>query len=393
MGGLSTVKPFTTDANNMGGLFVRKVGGAAMLAVHLHKLYPLLFHPSGAEWKLGHFRPLLATAVFSNAALLVFYSLYLEDFTLAGADDLPKVIMGLLGFETVVMTGFMLWQRTKQSATQQRAPAVAMRDGKTPNSVPSRILCRTVALVSTLIALVAGRDLFFPGEIIPFFPRDDIYLEWTNAFLHSPPTGTPEAAEQGLEAPLYIGDKFSSQLMAVHILLLCLYKFVSTCIVRVGSDGAGYIQTKMMWAVSALGGAMVVGLFRLFTPAAQSASLDMRWHLMCMAYETFLFGTLSWNEETEPFCVFVAFIVLFVAHTRLLLHLPMFPFPPFALLSRSIPPAIRLCFEQVFWLSGKQGNAGKQWNSKTGISDSTGTETTAVMEYRSSPIDTDHMKN
>ena len=140
------------------------------------------------------------------------------------------------------------------------------------------------------MVLVAGRDLFFPGEILDFIPRDDIYLEWTNSFLHSPPEGTPEAAENGLTREFYVADKFLSQYMALHILILCAYKFISAFGVRYGSDGSGMVKSRMIWKAQAVGDALILFLFRLFSPAALTASLDLRWHLMFIAYATFILG-------------------------------------------------------------------------------------------------------
>ena len=98
-----------------------------------------------------------------------------------------------------------------------------MPEGKTPQSYVSNIVTRTVVIISSLMTILSLRDLFFPGMILEYIiPRDDIYLEWTNALYHSPPNDTPESIQYGLLSSLYIGDKFVSQLCALHILLLCL---------------------------------------------------------------------------------------------------------------------------------------------------------------------------
>jgi hypothetical protein len=285
---MSAVRAQTTDENNMGGFFVRKLCGAATMAVHLHKLLPLLFHPANAQWNRGHFRPLLATSVVANLSLATIYALYMEDFSVAGAELIPASIMGLLVFETVVMLSYLI-RRTKT----ERGPAVVIPAGKTHKSVVSRIMARTVLVVSGVTALIAGRDVFMAGTVIPFIPRDDIYLEWTGAFLHSPPEGSAEAAEHGLDAPFYVGDKFMSQLCGVSILALCLYKFVASCIIQYGADGSGQIKSKMFWRTSALGGAIVLFTFRLFHAPALSASLDIRWHLMSLTYEVFILGLFA----------------------------------------------------------------------------------------------------
>lgn len=121
-------------------------------------------------------------------------------------------------------------------------------------------------------------------------PRDDIYLEWTNALLHSPPQGSVEEEEQGLEAALYIGDKFVSQFMALNILILCAYKFYSAFFIKFGSDGSGLIKCKMIWHAQCIGDVLILLMLRIFSSAALTASLDLRWHLMLVAYEGFILG-------------------------------------------------------------------------------------------------------
>jgi hypothetical protein len=303
-GGLSAIQQITTDANNMGGLFVRKLGGAVALAVHTQKLLPLLFHPSGAKWNMGHFRPLLRTATIGNIFIAALYGLYMEDFAAAGADALPKLFISALLLEAVVVMYYLFTQKTTKTA-----PSVAMPTGKTPTSVTSRIVTRTVFIVSSFLTLIAARDLFFPGMILDFIPRDDIYLEWTGAFLHSPPEDSIEAYDQAMEAPLHVGDKFLSQMLALHILILCMYKFVTAFFIRYGHDGSGDIKCRMIWKVQAFGDALVVLLFRLFAPAALSASLDLRWHLMAFGYEMFILGMYH--------CIAIALLRVFFVLTLL----------------------------------------------------------------------------
>jgi len=246
---------------------------------------PLLFHPLDARWKQGHFRPMLLTAVIANIALALFYASYMKDLIAAGADGLAKLFIAVLSLEAGIISWYLV---TADKPT--KGHAVILKDGKTPTSIVSRIVARTIAIVSSAIILIAGRDFFFPGHILNFIPRDDIYLEWTNAFLHSPPEGSPEMEDNGMTAALYIGDKFVAQSMALHMLILCLYKIVASFFVRYGSDGGGAVKSRMIWKVQAISGALVLTLFRLFSLAAGSASLDLRWHLMMLAYETFILG-------------------------------------------------------------------------------------------------------
>jgi len=276
----------------MGGFFVRKMAGAAAATAQLQKLFPLLVVADGVQWNRGHYVPVLATAVVANVVSLAFYASYLEDFAAAKASELPLLMMALLSIEALVI-GIYLFkqQREHQRAGPVPKVATAMTEGKTPASVPSRIVSKTVAIVSSTIAVLAGRDLFFPGTIFELVPRDDVYLEWTGSLIHSPPEGSTESRDHGLESPLYVGDKFVSQLMALNLLILCLYKFVTAFgFVRYGSDGSGMVKSKLIWQVQAIGDAALLFVMRLFVSAAKTASLDLRWHVMALAYETFILG-------------------------------------------------------------------------------------------------------
>eukprot|EP00957_Ditylum_brightwellii_P024277 1831139-Ditylum_brightwellii.AAC.1 len=97
----------------MGGLFVRKVGGAAAIAVHSQKLIPLLFQPGDAYWKMGHFNPMLYTAILGNMAIATFYIFYLDDLKAAGAGKLSMTIVTLLMFEAAVMLSYVLAAKQK----------------------------------------------------------------------------------------------------------------------------------------------------------------------------------------------------------------------------------------------------------------------------------------
>jgi hypothetical protein len=286
-GGLSSIMPITTDANNMGGLFVRKIGGAACLTAQIQKLLPILFHPLDARWKRGHFSPLFWTAIVTNLILVAFYGSFIfDDLADAGADDLPKLFCAALLVESAVMFGYLI----KQRKSMTKGPAVAMTEGRSPTSVVSRIVARTNLLVSGMVCVIAGRDLFFPGKIIPYIPRDDIYLEWTGALIHSPPEDSPEAAEYGMESALFSGDKYMQQLMALNMMILCIFKFVAAFGIRYRNDGGGLVQARMIWKAQTIGNMLIVYLFRLFADSANSASLDLRWHLMAMFYETAILG-------------------------------------------------------------------------------------------------------
>jgi hypothetical protein len=288
-GGFSAIAQVTTDDNNMGGFFVRKLAGGAACAVQLHKMLPLLYQEPGAQWTAGHFRPWLLTALVANLATAAFLSSYMEDFVAAGAHYLPMAMLSVLAVETMVTLVFFF---NNLRSTRKRLPAVAMPEGKTPTSLVSNIVSRTTFIVTSLMTLIAARDLFFPGTILDYVPRDDIYLEWTNSFLHSPPEGSPEAADQSLEAPLYIGDKFVSQLAALNILILCLYKYVTALLIRYGADGSGTPKARMIWKGAFFGDVAILMCFRFFAHAARTASFDTRWHLCFISYETFIFGKL-----------------------------------------------------------------------------------------------------
>ncbi len=287
-GGLSSIASKTTDDNRMGALFIRKIGGAAALTVHSQKLVPLLFPNSDTHFGLSHYTPMLATSVVANLAVATFQYLYLEDLRAAGSDKLAIFMIYILVIEALVMALYSYVGYKSSRKAYAKMPVTD--DSKHPKSIVSRIVMRTVIIVSGAIVVVAGRDLFFPGTIISKIPRDDIYLEWTNAFLHSPPPGSPEYGENILEAPLYIGEKYAGQVTALFLLIGCLYKFVTAVVIRTGTHSKGLHQCKVIWRVQCLGDAVLLLLFRLFALAAKSASLDLRWHLMALGYQTFIIG-------------------------------------------------------------------------------------------------------
>lgn len=321
-GGLSTVLPVTTDANNMGGLFLRKMSGVAGLAFHTTKLLPIVFHSPpmyesgggkkrggmvGASWGAGHFDPLLAIGMMGDVCVGLFYLVRLEDLKNAGAEGLGMAFVLASLVEALVFGLYLVSRRMGDSRSSTKTKSLGSRVNVTtgeydpqedPNALPSRIVARTVLIVTALISVISVRDCLFPGSILSFIPRDDIYLEWTGAFLHSPPPDTVESDEHGLEAPLYAGDKFVAQQMGMYLALGCLFKFASALFWSKGNrsmggnlenvDRSGVVSSRMIWRAQALGDMMILGILRLFTPAAKSASLDLRWHLMFVAYEMFI---------------------------------------------------------------------------------------------------------
>ncbi len=284
-GGFSAIQQITTDENDMGGFFVRKLAGAAALAFHLQKLLPLIYQPSNVHWGLGHFTPMLVTSVLGNMAVAAFYVSHLDDLKNADAGSIGFAIIATLVLESVVIGGFILTLLLRKPV---KLKAQKLPPGKRPSSMVSNIVTRTICIVSGLTTLIAGRDFFFPGHELQFPPYDDIYLEWTGAFIHSPPPNTVEEEEHGLEAPLHIGDKFMSRLGALYILIICFQKFTAAVLIRVGKDNSGATKCKLFWKVQAIANGLVLFTLRVFASAAKSASLDFRWHIMSLGYELFI---------------------------------------------------------------------------------------------------------
>ncbi|KAL3791856.1 hypothetical protein ACHAW5_002907 [Stephanodiscus triporus] len=314
-GGLSTISSVTTDANNMGGLFIRKLSGVAGLTFHTTKIWPIVFQSPpqydktskngrwvGASWSAGHFDPLLTLGMIGDVCISIFYLTRLDELKNAGAQGIGLAFVVASLVESFIFGVYLLTRRMNDKSTQPTRGKADITTGEfdpleDPDSLPSRIVARTVFIVSSLILVVSLRDLFVPGIIITFIPRDDIYLEWTGAFLHSPPPDTVEADENGLGAPLFAGDKFVSQLLGLYLSLGCMFKIFSAwgwskgyrTLGKVESvDRSGVVSSKMIWKAQALGNMLLLGMLRLFTPAAKSASLDLRWHLMLVAYEAFI---------------------------------------------------------------------------------------------------------
>lgn len=287
----------------MGGFFVRKVAGGAGCAVQLHKIIPLVFvQEPNAQWLLGHYQHILLPAILGNIAIILFFASYWDDLTSARAQAIPLLSVSALLIESVVMLTYYIMIRISR---KPRLPAVAMPAGKTPTSFVSNITTRTTCIVTTFITVLAIRDLFFSGMIIDIIPRDDIYLEWTNALLHSPPKNTPESIDHGMESPLYIGDKFIAQLGALYLLILCMYKYISTLAIRYGNDGSGSIKARMIWKVSCIGDAALLLCYRLFAHAAKSASYDTHYHLVVISYEAIIFGTSLRTSVTSGNAFFI----------------------------------------------------------------------------------------
>lgn len=349
-GGVGSIRPYTSDDNDMGGLFVRKMAGVAALGYHTTKLWPIVFQSApvptladgkmkmkGASWSIGHYDSILTLGFLGNICIAAFYMVRLDELRNAGAESLVAILVMASLIEALVFGAYLMSRRMsmknlkkivvkqhpqqqQQKQHHQKRSAQKKKGSKDkdassssppatkeynpqedPNSIPSRIALRTVLIVSTTISLISIRDVFFAGTILPFIPRDDIYLEWTGSFFHSPPPDTVEADEYGLESPLYSGDKFMSQLMGMYFLLGCVWKFSSVCAWSKGNrnmestspenvDRHGVVSSKMIWKAQALGDMLILFMLRMFAPAAMSASLDLRWHLMTVAYEMVILG-------------------------------------------------------------------------------------------------------
>ena len=93
-----------------------------------------------------------------------------------------------------------------------------------------------------------------------------------------------------MEAELHVGAKFVSRLLALYLLIVGFQKFASSFLVRVGKDNSGEKKCKMFWQTQVLGNALMLFTIRVFAAAAKSASLDFRWHVMSLGYETFVLG-------------------------------------------------------------------------------------------------------
>jgi len=92
-----------------------------------------------------------------------------------------------------------------------------------------------------------------------------------------------------------------SQLLGMYLVLGCVWKFASVCAWSKGDrnmestspqnvDRHGVVSSKMIWKAQAFGNMLLLFMLRMFAPAAKSASLDLRWHLMTVAYEMIILG-------------------------------------------------------------------------------------------------------
>jgi hypothetical protein len=297
MGGFSAVASVSTDQNDMGGFFVRKLSGCTMLGLQLHKLLPLVLlttTPDDAASFGRHYGWILLSGVTSNLCLAAFLASYWTDFQNADTLHIPASMIGCAVLESLVFLYYYTtkcWRSQTRSSSQQR-PARAFAEGKTPRSLVSNIVARTVAICSSAMLVYGLRDWLFGGQTIPYIPYDDLYLEWTNAYLHSPPNGSPEFQAQGLGAAgFYVGDQYVSRLAGLQLTLLCLYKLLSAWTIPLGPDGrSGAVTAGLVWKPAALANLLLLFQLRIFTSAAASASCHFRYHLMVLAYESFIVG-------------------------------------------------------------------------------------------------------
>jgi hypothetical protein len=315
-GGFSAVATVSTDDNNMGGFFIRKMTGATTLGWCLIKVWPLffLYHHNNnmsnhrhqnmvvtPSWHQGHYLPLLYMIMVGNCIITIFLALQLPQWyqeQSPGTKDVSMVQwaylqMTVLLLETIVVCYYTVTCRRQYYNKNNNTTAVAyaMPSGKTPTSTPSNIVTRTVMLITGMMTVLAIRDVCFTGHILEFWPRDDIYLEWTNALQHSPPPGSPEYEQDGgaIQAALYVGDKFIAQYMAIHLFVISITKLMSATTIRVGSDGrSGMIQAKILWQGATIANVLLMVVLRVFQPAAASASWDLRYALIVVGYETFV---------------------------------------------------------------------------------------------------------
>jgi hypothetical protein len=310
MGGFSAVASVTTDANNMGGFFVRKLVGGTGVGLQLHKLLPLVLltttsssttpnEKNAPPLSFGrHYGWILLSGLLSNLCLTGFLASYLADLRDADAWHIPAAMILCAVLESLVFLYYYVTMCNQKAVPSQRrvgkaAAVTAFPKGKTPNSLVSNIVARTVTICSAAMLLYGIRDWLFTGRTIPFIPYDDLYLEWTNAYSHSAPVGSPEYKEQGIgAASFYIGDLYVCQLAGLQLTLLCLYKLLSSYTIRLGNDGGrtGLATARLVWQPAAISNLLLLFQLRVFTSAAASASCHFRYHLMVLAYETFIVG-------------------------------------------------------------------------------------------------------
>ena len=101
--------------------------------------------------------------MLGNLALAGYYVTALEDFKASeGADVMGFRIAACLIVEAVVMVGFLIASLlgSSRSKSKSKTKGVKLPPGKGPSSMVSKIAARTVAIVSGLIGLIAGRDFF-----------------------------------------------------------------------------------------------------------------------------------------------------------------------------------------------------------------------------------------
>jgi hypothetical protein len=139
-GGFSAIVPMTTDANNMGGFFVRKLAGAAALTVHSQTLFPILLQSEQVHWGgPGHFDPMLCTAMVGDVVIALFYLSYQKTLVNAGVDTWSLFMIMTCLLEALVIFLFLIHRWfTSQKRGVDNTSKVTFPEGKSSSSIVNR---------------------------------------------------------------------------------------------------------------------------------------------------------------------------------------------------------------------------------------------------------------
>jgi hypothetical protein len=260
--------------NNAGGFLARRVGAAAVMSVHIPKLVVATFwKPSDQEWSTARFRPVLIVAAVGNTAIVFFYCYWAQRFAAEAQQDegVRNFVLAIVG----VLLAELLAMQYSMVGTTPTTPANAtsgrpiLKDDWVVASFLSTLFC----LMTVPRMAVAVRDLFLPGRTLHFIPYDDINLQLLSNL---------EANNKQSVA----SDLFLSQLHAVHVLILCLYRFVTAVMwIRHGKDRYVKATIQMIWACLVVGDIMINYVLRIMTPAAAHGWIHLQGHRVWLALE------------------------------------------------------------------------------------------------------------
>ncbi len=253
-----------SDFKAPGCLFIRKLGGAAMVGHAISKVVVSLV-PS---------QPTVIMCLLSNIALIAFY----VGTTPVASLELFSAHITALVLESIVLTGMVSPKYLGSIISSFRHSPLA-----------SPTVARTVCVTAAITLPVHLRDLFFPGIRFPVhFPGDVGYLTFTRSYLHSPPDHDDPS-----QFLLHSGDSWCQRQTAILLVLATVHKLFGAICVR------DKVSARTCWKIGTVGNILIYIVLYRFVWLAEDFESNygepwpMRHVLMVAMWETFVLGVMG----------------------------------------------------------------------------------------------------